>query len=97
MSWTGFMPMIEAVKFMAGRVISAVEHDENGLYRVHEVENRVTGSPYDRGDADAYYGRPARPHKRIGLHEKDYNLTPEEIREYRKGMEDNPSGQKDWG
>jgi hypothetical protein len=54
------------------------------------------GSPYDRGDADRYYGRPYVPHKRIGF-QRVYDLTPEEIAEYRRGWDDNVNDRKDWG
>jgi hypothetical protein len=54
------------------------------------------GSPYDRGDADRYYGRPYAPHKRVGFQCVE-DLTPAEVAEYDRGWEDNRSGQKDWG
>lgn len=58
------------------------------------------GCPWDRGAADAYYGRPARPHKRIhkdGLDYDEYLLTdPDEIQEYYDGYETRSSGEKDW-
>lgn len=56
------------------------------------------GSPYDRGDADRYYGRPARPHRwldDIGRNEVT-NLSPAEVAEYRRGHNENPSGRKEW-
>lgn len=59
---------------------------------------RGHGSPYDRGDSDAYYGRPFRPHKWLdgmGRHEVT-DLTEDEIREYALGNDENPSGLKDW-
>jgi hypothetical protein len=56
----------------------------------------LAGSPYDRGDADRYYGRPYVPHKRIGF-QRIENLTAEEVAEYDRGWSDNESGQKDWG
>lgn len=57
------------------------------------------GSPYDRGDSDAYYGRPDRPHKWLDGLGKDRvtKLTDSEIAEYYRGYNENPSGQKDWG
>jgi len=59
----------------------------------------VQDEPYDRGDSDAYYGRPAVPHRRLmidGKYFKSYALTPEEREAYYKGFEDNPSDRKDW-
>ncbi|WP_126975548.1 hypothetical protein [Frigidibacter oleivorans] len=57
------------------------------------------GSPYDRGDADAYYGRRFRPHKWLddmGVEEAT-DLSVEEIEAYTAGFDDNPSGRKPWG
>jgi hypothetical protein len=59
------------------------------------MQNRKHGSPYDRGGADAYYGRRFDPHyypsgtyfgKRITKEE----MTEEEIREYAKGFGEEP-------
>lgn len=63
------------------------------------MRGKCCGSPYDRGDSDAYYGRRFRPHKRLdGLGRREAtNLTEAEIAEYARGYEENPSGQKDWG
>lgn len=59
------------------------------------------GDPYDRGDSDAYYRRSPTPHKWTfpvdWRHERVEDLTPEEVREYWRGYEENPSGSKDWG
>ena len=66
--------------------------------RAPVAPDRGDGSPYDRGDADAYYGRlvRSRPHKMVnGKRVED--LTRDEIAEYYRGAEDNPSGEKDWG
>jgi hypothetical protein len=46
------------------------------------------GGPYDRGRADAYYWRPARPHYFVGgtyLSPEVNNLTVEEIAAYMAG------------
>lgn len=46
------------------------------------------GSPKDRGSADAYYCRPAQPHKKdhsVKPVKKIYNLTQQEIDEYMDG------------
>lgn len=63
--------------------------------------DRSHGSPYDRGDSDAYYGRGrfAKPHKWLDrLGREEVLLTDlEEIRQYYLGFDENPSGQKDWG
>lgn len=61
--------------------------------------NRGHGSPYDRGDSDAYYGRPPRPHKWVdGLGTKRVEkLSDSEIAEYNLGYDENLSGSKDWG
>lgn len=78
---------------ITGHVMTEAEkrrHDEQPL--------RGHGSPYDRGDSDAYYGRPFRPHKWLdgmGRHEVT-DLTEDEIREYALGNDENPSGLKDW-
>ena len=57
--------------------------------------------PYDRGDADAYYGRRADPHKYIDLpngNRQRVKLTdPAEINDYMDGYKNGDSGQKDWG
>lgn len=57
------------------------------------------GGAYDRGGADAFYGRPKKPHYYLG---GSYNgeavtaLTPEEIAEYMRGY-DECTDRKDWG
>ena len=64
--------------------------------------NKTHGSPYDRGSADSYYRRPARPHK---YPNGTYNgkpvteLTADEVATYMQGYMDNEkSGDfKDWG
>jgi hypothetical protein len=51
--------------------------------------NKTHGSPYDRGHADAWYGRSARPHKwldGIGVNEVTC-LTTEETAEYKAGYD----------
>lgn len=58
------------------------------------------GGPYDRGDADAYYGRQFRPHYFEGATSQSQeitDLTEEQHAEYCAGFNENPSGQKDWG
>ena len=64
------------------------------------------GSPYDRGTADSYYGRPYNPHYwlRRGdtcqadkVHRDD--MTEQEIQAYHDGYYDNEKlgDKKDWG
>lgn len=53
--------------------------------------NASHGSPYDRGSADAYYGRAKRPHKGGvggGSGPRVESLTREEERHYHKGYDD---------
>jgi hypothetical protein len=63
------------------------------------MTDRGHGSPYDRGHADAWYGRSAEPHMGHG-HQRRYDLTQEERDEYMKGysdQDDRPGrGGKDW-
>lgn len=56
------------------------------------------GSPYDRGDSDAHYGRRPSPHKWTGKdsRSRDDNLTEAEAAEYWRGYDENPSDKKDW-
>ena len=62
--------------------------------------NMKHGSPYDRGAADAYYGRPMEPHYypngtyNYPLIEKK-DMTEEEIEAYRLGYTENED-YKDW-
>jgi hypothetical protein len=57
--------------------------------------------PYDRGSADAYYGRSYSPHYYVdeSFHAAKITrdqMTPEQIAEYREGYEQEGSS-KDWG
>ena len=57
------------------------------------------GSPYDRGDADAYYSRIRKPHYYKGIPGKsDYvsvhYMTDVDISEYDLGYTENPTGTK---
>lgn len=83
------------------------------VQRMHAAEDHILkltgrdimahGSPYDRGDSDAYYGRPANPHKLVfddfgPTRGRVVKLTdPKEIGEYDRGRSENPSGRKVWG
>jgi hypothetical protein len=54
------------------------------------------GSPYDRGRADAWYGRSPLPHKG-STSQRDTDLTPLEIAAYNRGFDDHyDAGGKDW-
>ena len=48
-------------------------------------------TPYARGDADRYYGRPYDPHKRDAKGNWLRDLTEEERAEYARGFDDNLS------
>lgn len=68
------------------------------------VPSTVNGSPYDRGGADSYYGRPFDPHywpegTHKGTRVEMKDMTPREIVEYTKGFNDNEEAgdKKDWG
>ena len=58
------------------------------------------GGAYDRGSADAWYGREYQPHYFKGA---TYNselitaLTGEELRAYNAGYNNTPFAQKTWG
>jgi len=59
------------------------------------------GSPYDRGSADRYYGRPYLPHyyKGDSYHSERVNvdnMTADEIEAYTAGY-DEQDDRKDWG
>lgn len=59
---------------------------------------RRHGGPEDRGSADAYYGRPYRPHYFTGathMSPEVTTLTPEETEAYRKGYV-NETDRKEW-
>ena len=65
--------------------------------------NKSHGSPYDRGGADSYYGRPMKPHWWPAGTYKGWaviaeDMTDVEIEEYYQGYEDNElSGdKKEW-
>lgn len=60
------------------------------------------GSAYDRGSADAWYGRAFRPHYFVGATYQSAEIvitdeTSAEYEAYRAGYEETPFGQKDWG
>jgi len=56
------------------------------------------GSPFDRGQSDAYYGRRPVPHKwmdPLGVDRRE-NLTPREVGAYLSGYW-SADDRKDWG
>lgn len=63
------------------------------------MPDRGHGSPYDRGSADAWYGRSPRPHYRDGNKEIT-DLTQDQRNEYMRGYDDQDCtpgrGGKDW-
>jgi hypothetical protein len=73
------------------------EHTRSGYY------NERHGGPYDRGQADSYYGREYNPHYFVG---DTYNsprielaqMTPAEIVAYTAGYRDNEANgdKKSW-
>lgn len=46
------------------------------------------GDPYDRGSADAHYGRQRNPHKKDARGNRVHDLTPEEKKAYHKGYDE---------
>ena len=76
------------------------------LYKVEFQGQTFTawhGSPFDRGSADSYYGRPAVPHKggvggESGPRIEAQDMTIAEMREYFKGYEYNEQfgDKKEW-
>lgn len=75
--------------------LDTLVHDTFGRRKEEMKESdydKSHGSPYDRGAADSYYGRPRRPHKGGvggGSGERIEDLTPEEIKAYHTGYDDN--------
>ena len=76
------------------------DFDDTNKHHIEEsAYDQSHGSPYDRGHADAYYGRSRNPHKwpeGTGHGEKVTDLTPEEIEAYNAGYDD-CDDRKDWG
>ena len=67
-------------------------------------DTRKHGSPYDRGSADSYYGRPLSPHWWPNGTNKGYRIeqgemTLPQVKEYYQGYYDNEAAGnfKDWG
>ncbi len=75
---------------------------DSDLFEMDGEYDKSNGSPYDRGASDSYYRRAKDPHKYpegTYIGEKITDLTPEELKAYEAGYEDNErSGDfKDWG
>jgi hypothetical protein len=69
-------------------------------YSKMEIYNRHGGA-YDRGSADAYYGREYCPHYFVADTYRSEevtldNMTVEEILAYTAGYNETPFGQKEW-
>jgi hypothetical protein len=59
------------------------------------------GGAYDRGSADAYYGRPYAPHYFTGatygsVKIEEVDMSAEEIAAYKQGYADNADNRKEW-
>jgi len=74
------------------------------MIREHIVFETRHGSPYDRGSADSYYGRPRIPHYYAGATMQSPRIelacmTAEEITAYTAGYRDNEQhgDKKNWG
>ena len=63
--------------------------------------NKRHGGPYDRGSADAYYGRQIKPHYFAGrtyssVYHPEQDMTDKQIDEYLDGYS-STTDRKDWG
>ena len=77
------------------------EFVEGDLYRLISGHNERHGGAYDRGSADAWYGRPCQPHYYVGdsyfsdrVEKADMNEA--EIAAYMKGYGDGPQDHKEY-
>ena len=64
------------------------------------MTDRYLGGPFDRGHADAYYGRPEDPHYKDNGHRiEKTDMTPAQVDEYYAGYEQaiRYGEHKDWG
>jgi hypothetical protein len=66
-----------------------------------EDQYKRHGGPWDRGSADAYYGREQKPHYYVGATYSTERvgmelMTNDEIAAYKDGY-DNETDRKDWG
>jgi hypothetical protein len=60
------------------------------ILKLNKINNRA-GGPFDRGDADRYYGRPYTPHfftdgTYVSDKVEEKNMTAQEISEYAAGF-----------
>lgn len=76
--------------------------DTNIMLKGTKMYDQSHGSPFDRGSADSYYGRPQNPHKGgsggpMGF-TQIFNLTADELEAYYAGYDYNESfgDKKDW-
>jgi hypothetical protein len=65
------------------------------------IYDKRHGGAYDRGSADAYYGRECEPHYYIGdtyqsPKVEKADMTEEEIAAYMAGYNETPFAQKEW-
>lgn len=87
--WDGYHMV--GTKTKNGREVPNCVPGKKGVAEGSETD-RKHGSPFDRGAADSYYGRPRRPHKGGvggGSGERIEDLTPEEIEAYHAGYDEN--------
>jgi hypothetical protein len=65
------------------------------------IYDKRHGGAYDRGSADAYYGREVNPHYYLGdtyqsPKVEKADMTEEEIAAYMAGYNETPFAQKEW-
>ena len=69
------------------------------IVKIDSGDSPKSGSPQDRGAADAYYGRPMKPHMYLGGDQtqriEEAKMTPQEIAEYKYGY-NNQDDFKEW-
>lgn len=63
---------------------------------MHKQYDTSHGSPYDRGSADAYYGRRFNPHRYVGTERVAIEKGTEDWQAYHAGYVEE-DGQKDYG
>ena len=77
-----------------------IETEENLEFRDREIFTRHGGA-YDRGSADAWYGRSVDPHYFTGAsfqstRIEEVDMSEEEIAAYMAGYSETPFAQKSW-
>lgn len=75
-------------------------YDTEKYKRTAAADHKRHGGPYDRGSADAYYGRAFKPHYYTGATYssdliEESNMTAEEIAAYTTGWEEE-FDRKEW-